>query len=99
VGNDINYDGGYGEDSDFGLSLMKIGVTVLQNPFATNLHLKPASGGYRFGLIKPVLLEKKKETTLGVRRASQMDSTASKSYRYLFYLKAFWSSIAYNISA
>jgi glycosyltransferase involved in cell wall biosynthesis len=48
VGNDINYDGGYGEDSDFGLSLTKIGVTVLQNPFSANLHLKPPVGGYRF---------------------------------------------------
>lgn len=48
VGNDINYDGGYGEDSDFGLSITKLGVTVLHNPFSANLHLKPPTGGYRF---------------------------------------------------
>jgi len=48
IGNDINFDGGYGEDSDFGLSLAKLGVTVLYNPFSANLHLKPPSGGYRF---------------------------------------------------
>lgn len=48
IGNDINYDGGYGEDSDFGLSISKLGVTVLQNPFSVNLHLKPPIGGYRF---------------------------------------------------
>lgn len=48
IGNDINYDGGYGEDSDFGISLSKIGVTVLHNPFSINLHLKPSKGGYRF---------------------------------------------------
>lgn len=48
IGNDINFDGGYGEDSDFGMSLSKIGVTVLANPFSVNLHLKPPSGGYRF---------------------------------------------------
>jgi glycosyltransferase involved in cell wall biosynthesis len=48
VGNDINYDGGYGEDSDFGLSITKLGVTVLHNPFSVNLHLKPPVGGYRF---------------------------------------------------
>ena len=47
-GNDINYDGGYGEDSDFGISLVKNGITVLYNPFAANLHLKPPVGGYRF---------------------------------------------------
>lgn len=47
-GNDVNYDGGYGEDGDFGISLAKIGATVLFNPFATNLHLKPPLGGYRF---------------------------------------------------
>ncbi len=48
VGNDINYDGGYGEDSDFGISLTKLGVAVLHNPFSVNLHLKPLAGGYRF---------------------------------------------------
>ncbi|MBC5841417.1 glycosyltransferase [Flavobacterium sp. F-380] len=48
IGNDVNFDGGYGEDSDFGMSLSKIGVIVLANPFAVNLHLKPPSGGYRF---------------------------------------------------
>lgn len=48
VGNDINYDGGYGEDSDFGISLTKLGAAVLHNPFSVNLHLKPMAGGYRF---------------------------------------------------
>ena len=48
IGNDVNFDGGYGEDSDFGLSLSKIGVMVLHNPFSVNLHLKPPVGGYRF---------------------------------------------------
>lgn len=48
VGNDINFDGGYGEDNDFGMSLAKIGVIVMHNPFSTNLHLKPPIGGYRF---------------------------------------------------
>ncbi|MFY0714774.1 glycosyltransferase family 2 protein [Seonamhaeicola sp. NFXS20] len=48
VGNDINYDGGYGEDADFGLEITKLGVTVLHNPFSVNLHLKPPQGGYRF---------------------------------------------------
>lgn len=48
VGNDVNFDGGYGEDADFGMSLAKIGVAVLNNPFSVNLHLKPARGGYRF---------------------------------------------------
>jgi glycosyltransferase involved in cell wall biosynthesis len=46
-GNDINYDGGYGEDGDFGISLVKIGASVLFNPFSANLHLKPPAGGYR----------------------------------------------------
>jgi len=30
------------------MSLSKIGVTVLHNPFSVNLHLKPPAGGYRF---------------------------------------------------
>jgi len=47
-GNDINFDGGYGEDSDFGLSIFKMGELVLHNPYAVNLHLKPPVGGYRY---------------------------------------------------
>jgi GT2 family glycosyltransferase len=47
-GNDINYDVGYGEDGDFGLSLVKLGIPVLYNPFSRNLHLKPPTGGYRW---------------------------------------------------
>lgn len=61
VGNDVNFDGGYGEDSDFGMSLAKIGVVVLHNPFATNLHLKPPSGGYRFWGSQAKILGKKRK--------------------------------------
>jgi glycosyltransferase involved in cell wall biosynthesis len=62
IGNDVNFDGGYGEDNDFGMSLAKIGVIVLQNPFSTNLHLKPASGGYRFWGAQSKILGKKRKT-------------------------------------
>jgi hypothetical protein len=48
IGNDINFDGGYGEDTDFGLRILKEGEVLLQNPYAPNLHLKPLQGGYRF---------------------------------------------------
>lgn len=61
VGNDINFDGGYGEDNDFGMSLAKIGVIVLQNPFSTNLHLKPVSGGYRFWGAQAKIVGKKRK--------------------------------------
>lgn len=61
VGNDINYDGGYGEDSDFGISLTKIGVSVLNNPFSVNLHLKPPVGGYRFWGTQSKILGKKRK--------------------------------------
>ncbi|MEC4004394.1 glycosyltransferase family 2 protein [Flavobacterium sp. SUN052] len=60
-GNDVNYDGGYGEDSDFGISLTKIGVAVLNNPFATNLHLKPPVGGYRFWGTQAKVMGKKRK--------------------------------------
>lgn len=62
VGNDINYDGGYGEDGDFGLSLTKIGATVLHNPFSVNLHLKPTQGGYRFWGSEAKVLGKKRKS-------------------------------------
>lgn len=61
VGNDVNFDGGYGEDGDFGLSLAKIGVTVMFNPHATNLHLKPPSGGYRWWGAQAKILGKKRK--------------------------------------
>jgi len=61
VGNDINYDGGYGEDGDFGISLTKIGVTVLYNPFSANLHLKPPVGGYRFWGNQSKIIGKKRK--------------------------------------
>jgi GT2 family glycosyltransferase len=61
IGNDVNFDGGYGEDSDFGLSLAKIGVTVLFNPHACNLHLKPPSGGYRWWGTQAKILGKKRK--------------------------------------
>ncbi len=61
VGNDVNFDGGYGEDNDFGLSLIKSGVVVLQNPFSANLHLKPAIGGYRFWGNQANILGKKRK--------------------------------------
>lgn len=61
VGNDINYDGGYGEDADFGLSISKLGVTVLNNPFSVNLHLKPPVGGYRFWGNQASLIGKKRK--------------------------------------
>lgn len=48
IGNDVNFDGGYGEDSDFGMSLLKLGQIIIFNPFSSNLHLKPHVGGYRF---------------------------------------------------
>ena len=62
VGNDINFDGGYGEDSDFGMSLSKKGVVVLHNPFSVNLHLKPATGGYRFWGTQAKITGKKRKS-------------------------------------
>lgn len=61
VGNDINYDGGYGEDSDFGISLTKLGTAVLHNPFSVNLHLKPLIGGYRFWGSQAKIIGKKRK--------------------------------------
>lgn len=61
VGNDINFDGGYGEDADFGLSLIKMGVAVMFNPFAASLHLKPPAGGYRWWGNQARILGKKRK--------------------------------------
>jgi glycosyltransferase involved in cell wall biosynthesis len=62
VGNDINFDGGYGEDGDFGISLVKLGIPILHNPFSANLHLKPPAGGYRFWGTQAKIMGKKRKT-------------------------------------
>lgn len=61
VGNDINFDGGYGEDSDFGFSLLEEGSIVMHNPFSVNLHLKPKAGGYRHWADQSAILGKKRK--------------------------------------
>jgi glycosyltransferase involved in cell wall biosynthesis len=61
IGNDINFDGGYGEDNDFGFSLAKSGLVVIKNPFAATLHLKPPVGGYRFWGNQSKILGKKRK--------------------------------------
>ncbi len=61
MGNDINFDGGYGEDSDFGLRLLQKGVVLLHNPFSPNLHLKPPLGGYRWWGQQAKLVGKKRK--------------------------------------
>ncbi|MGM1056414.1 MAG: glycosyltransferase family 2 protein [Bacteroidota bacterium] len=60
-GNDINFDGGYGEDSDFGFSIFHAGAVVLFNPFSANLHLKPPSGGYRHWSLQSSIMGKKRK--------------------------------------
>ncbi|WP_405199447.1 glycosyltransferase family 2 protein [Christiangramia sp. LLG6405-1] len=60
IGNDINFDGGYGEDADFGFRLLKEGVILMFNPYSANLHLKPPSGGYRFWGLQSSILGKKR---------------------------------------
>jgi glycosyltransferase involved in cell wall biosynthesis len=61
IGNDINFDGGYGEDSDFGFRILKLGKVLLHNPFSPNLHLKPPVGGYRFWGNQAKVLGKKRK--------------------------------------
>ena len=61
IGNDINFDGGYGEDSDYGLRILKEGAVVLHNPFSTNLHLKPPVGGYRWWGNQAKMIGKKRK--------------------------------------
>ncbi|XMO86561.1 glycosyltransferase [Algibacter sp. AS12] len=62
VGNDVNFDGGYGEDADFGLRILKLGEVLINNPFSPNLHLKPPVGGYRFWGNQSRILGKKRKS-------------------------------------
>jgi glycosyltransferase involved in cell wall biosynthesis len=62
IGNDINFDGGYGEDSDFGLRILNSGNVLMYNPFSPILHLKPPQGGYRFWGQQSKQLGKKRKT-------------------------------------
>ena len=61
TGNDINFDGGYGEDSDFGYRLIQKGVILMFNPYSVNLHLKPPSGGYRVWGNQSAVIGKKRK--------------------------------------
>jgi len=61
IGNDINFDGGYGEDTDFGLRLIKAGVILMHNPYSAILHLKPPSGGYRHWGIQAGIIGKSRK--------------------------------------
>jgi len=61
IGNDVNFDGGYGEDSDYCLTLIKNGAIVLHNPFSANLHLKPPMGGYRWWGTQAKIIGKKRK--------------------------------------
>lgn len=62
IGNDINFDGGYGEDSDFGIRIFKMGEVLMFNPYSPNLHLKPPTGGYRVWGKQSKILGKKRKT-------------------------------------
>lgn len=62
IGNDINFDGGYGEDSDYGYRILKRGGILLFNPFSANLHLKPPAGGYRHWSLQASILGKKRKS-------------------------------------
>ncbi|MFD1095251.1 glycosyltransferase family 2 protein [Salegentibacter chungangensis] len=62
IGNDINFDGGYGEDADFGFRLIQHGVILMFNPYSVNLHLKPPSGGYRYWGVQAALTGRKRKT-------------------------------------
>ncbi|RKE97974.1 glycosyltransferase family 2 protein [Ichthyenterobacterium magnum] len=62
IGNDINFDGGYGEDTDFGFRILQHGEILLHNPFSPNLHLKPKKGGYRFWGHQSKIIGKKRKT-------------------------------------
>jgi hypothetical protein len=62
--NDVNFDGGYGEDSDFWNVVKQNRINSLTNPFSANLHLKPPAG-YRFGEPRLNCLVKKENRSLG----------------------------------
>ena len=88
--NDINFDGGYGEDSDYGLRLVKAGAVLMYNPFSVNLHLKPAKGGYRFwgAESKKVGITRKKQPWEGDRPVTNILPVPSPTISY-FNLKHF----------
>lgn len=44
---DLAFEGGFGEDADFGMQLRNKGIDVLYNPFLKLIHLKAPVGGFR----------------------------------------------------
>ena len=90
VGNDINYDGGYGEDGDFGISLLKLGIPVLHNPFSANLtseaFKRRLSGLGQAGENPRKAPEK---TAVGTRCTCKMGASGAKSDADVPILQAF----------
>jgi hypothetical protein len=52
-GFDERLEGGYGEDSEFGIRLRRLGAVVLRTPAEPVLHLKAPFGGFRSSLAHP----------------------------------------------
>ncbi|WP_031427747.1 glycosyltransferase family 2 protein [Flavimarina sp. Hel_I_48] len=50
---DLAFEGGFGEDADFGMQLRNNGVDILYNPFLKLRHLKAPVGGFRYQKKQP----------------------------------------------
>lgn len=102
-GNDVNFDGGYGEDTDFGQRIVEQGGVLLYNPFSANLHLKPAFGGYRWwgrwrhGSRKPWELHRrvgwikpKPSPTIMYGFLKHYGAESFREWKWLYLLRTWW---------
>jgi len=89
---DLAFEGGFGEDADFGMQLRNKGVDVLYNPFLKLIHLKAPVGGFRYKSVKPWEDEEfppKPAPTVMVYQLKHATNLQLCGYKTILFLKFF----------
>ena len=89
---DLAFEGGFGEDADFGMQLRNKGVDILYNPFLKLTHLKAPVGGFRHKFKNPWDDEKfppKPSPTVMVYQLKHASQIQRCGFKTLLFLKFF----------
>jgi hypothetical protein len=90
---DLAFEGGFGEDADFGMQLRNKGVDVLYNPFLKLIHLKAPVGGFRHTVKHPWDDEKfppKPSPTVMVYQLKHASQVQRCGFKTILFLKFFF---------
>lgn len=90
---DLAFEGGFGEDADFGMQLRNKGVDILYNPFLKLMHLKAPVGGFRHKVKHPWDDEKfppKPSPTVMVYQLKHASRVQRCGFKTILFLKFFF---------